>query len=119
MSEEIVEQIISQRLMEADPGDTSQQHETWLLTSLIVTLDEMKQLMPFITARGDVHRAQIVGYYEDGGACLTGGRSFFDATGELPRIVFWRDISHLGRGYSLELLGFNYMEDGTSVATCV
>jgi type II secretory pathway component PulK len=115
MSEEVVEQIISQRLMEADPGDTSQQHETWLLTSLIVTLDEMKQLMPFITARGDVHRAQIVGYYEDGGAASR-AEVVFDATGELPRIVFWRDISHLGRGYSLELLGFNYMEDGTSVA---
>ncbi len=115
MSEEIVEQIISQRLVEPDPGDTSQQHETWLLTSLIVTLDEMKQLMPFITARGDVHRAQIVGYYEDGGAASR-AEVVFDATGELPRIVFWRDISHLGRGYSLELLGFNYMDDGTSVA---
>lgn len=115
MTEDIVTQIISQRLVEPDPNDPSQQHETWLLTSLIVTLDEMKLLMPFITTRGDVHRAQIVGYYEDGGASSR-AEVVFDATGELPRIVFWRDISHLGRGYSLDLLGFQYTGDGTSVA---
>ena len=104
MNEDIVEQIISQRQLEPVPDDTSQQHETWLMTSLIVTLDEMKQLIPFITTRGDVHRAQIVGYYEDGGA-TSRAEVIFDATGELPRIVFWRDISHLGKGYFMDELG--------------
>ena len=115
MTEDIVTEILSQRLLEPDPNDPSQQHETWLLTSLIVTLDEMKQLMPFITTRGDVHRAQIVGYYEDGGTASR-AEVVFDATGEVPRIVFWRDISHLGRGYSVDLLGVQYSEDGSSLA---
>ena len=106
INEDIVEQIIAQRQLPPNPDDPSQQHETWLMTSLIITLDEMKQLMPFITTRGDVHRAQIVGYYEDGGA-TSRAEVVFDATGEIPRIVFWRDISHLGRGYSLDLLGFS------------
>jgi len=104
MNEDIVEQIISQRQLEPAPDDTSQQHETWLMTSLIVTLDEMKQLIPFITTGGDVHRAQIVGYYEDGGA-TSRAEVIFDATGEIPRIVFWRDISHLGKGYTMDQLG--------------
>ena len=106
MNEDIVEQIITQRQLEPDPDDPSQQHETWLMTSLIVTLDEMKQLIPFITTRGDVHRAQIVGYYEDGGV-TSRAEVIFDATGEIPRIVFWRDISHLGKGYSIDLLGLS------------
>ena len=29
----------------------------------------------------------------------------FDATGAVPRVVSFRDISHLGRGYPLEMLG--------------
>ena len=106
MNEDIVEQIITQRQLEPAPDDPSQQHETWLMTSLIVTLNEMKQLIPFITTRGDVHRAQIVGYYEDGGA-TSRAEVIFDATGEIPRIVFWRDISHLGKGYSIDFLGFS------------
>jgi len=28
-----------------------------------------------------------------------------DATTKPPRIVFWRDLTHLGRGYPLETLG--------------
>ena len=117
MNEDIVEQIICQRQLEPAPDDPSQQHETWLMTSLIVTLDEMKQLIPFITTRGDVHRAQIVGYYEDGGA-TSRAEVIFDATGEIPRIVFWRDISHLGKGYSIDFLGLSsYGVGGTSGMT--
>ncbi len=116
MNEDIVEQIITQRQLEPVPDDPSQQHETWLMTSLIVTLDEMKQLIPFITTRGDVHRAQIVGYYEDGGA-TSRAEVIFDATGEIPRIVFWRDISHLGKGYSIDFLGFSSGGIGTGTGT--
>ncbi|MCH5374078.1 MAG: type II secretion system protein GspK, partial [Planctomycetes bacterium] len=68
MSEEIVDQIISQRSPEPAVDDPSQEHETWLLTSGIVTLEEMRSLMPFVCGGGDVYRAQVVGYYEDGRA---------------------------------------------------
>ena len=64
----------------------------------------MKQLVPFICAGGDVYRAQVVGYYEDGGAASR-AEVIFDATGAVPRVVSLRDISHLGRGYPLEMLG--------------
>lgn len=109
LDEEMVEEILSQRGYEAqsDAEALARRHETWLLTSGIVTLDEMRQLVPFICAGGDVFRAQVVGYYEDGGAAAR-AEVIFDATGAVPRIVSWREISHLGRGYPLDLLGVQY-----------
>jgi hypothetical protein len=106
MEETIVDEILNQRSFESatEAEATARQHETWLLTSGIVTLDQMKQLVPFICAGGDVYRAQIVGYYEDGGAASR-AEVIFDATGAVPRVVSLRDISHLGRGYPLEMLG--------------
>jgi hypothetical protein len=106
MDETIVGEIVNQRSFEStsDAEAAAREHETWLLTSGIVTLDEMKKLVPFICAGGDVFRAQIVGYYEDGGAACR-AEVLFDATGAVPRVVSFRDISHLGRGYPLEMLG--------------
>ena len=106
MTETIVAEILNQRSFEStsESETAARQHETWLLTSGIVTLDEMKKLTPFICAGGDVFRAQIVGYYEDGSAACR-AEVLFDATGAVPRVVSFRDISHLGRGYPLEMLG--------------
>ena len=106
VEESVADEIINQRVMESDEQTDASalQHETWILTAGIVTLDEMKKLLPFVCAGGDVYRAQIVGYYEDGGAASR-AEVVFDATGSVPRIVSFRDISHLGRGYPLELLG--------------
>jgi hypothetical protein len=101
-----VAEIVAQRLVEAADQSqaAAQRHETWLLTSGIVTLDQMKMLSPFVCAAGHAYRAQIVGYYEDGTAASR-VEVVFDATGAVPRIVSWKDISHLGRGYPLDLLG--------------
>ena len=111
MTEEIVNQILELRSQEpTDDDDPSRDHETWLLMQAIVTLDEMKTLMPFVNTGGDVYRAQIVGYFEDGGASAR-AEVVIDATPALPRVVFWRDISHLGRGYPLEVLGVRLVDD--------
>jgi hypothetical protein len=64
----------------------------------------MKLLSPFVCGGGDVFRGQIVGYFEDGTAASR-AEVIFDATGAVPRILSLKDISHLGRGYPLELLG--------------
>jgi len=104
LSEEAVEQIISLRSMDPSLDDTSRRHETWLLTEGIVTLSEMRSLMPLICAGGDVYRAQVVGYYDDGQASAR-LEVVLDATQSPPRILLWRDISHLGRGHALETLG--------------
>ena len=90
-----------------NPG---RRYETWLLTEGIVELNQMKLLMPLISSRGDVYRAQIVGYYDEGGPAAR-IEAIIDGSRVNPRLVFWRDISHLGRGYSLDTLGQTVVDD--------
>jgi hypothetical protein len=104
MNEEIVDQIINQRSPQPELEAPNQTHETWLVTEGLVTLDEMRTLMPFVCAGGDVYRAQVIGYYDDGRAAAR-LEVILDATQQPARILLWRDMSHLGRGYALETLG--------------
>jgi DNA uptake protein ComE-like DNA-binding protein len=105
---EIVDAIIEARGEEPDPEDELMRTEAWILGKGVVTLTEYKSLSAFICAGGDVYRAQVIGYYESGGSSAR-AEVVFDATGDLPRILFWRDISHLGRGYPVETLGITGM----------
>jgi hypothetical protein len=104
MTEEIAGQILANRELELTSDESPRRHETWLLTEGLVTLEEMKQLMPFVCAGGDVYRAQIVGFLDEGGPAAR-VEAIFDATGSAPRLLFWREVSHLGRGWPLETLG--------------
>jgi type II secretory pathway component PulK len=109
MTPEIVEQIVARRDV-APTDNVGRRHETWLLQEGVVTLSEMKQMMTFVTAGGSVYRGQVVGYYQ-GGQAASRAEVIFDATSPLPRILFWRDISHLGRGYAVETLGIDFSEE--------
>ena len=109
MTEDIVEQIITRREVAPSADKPGRQHETWLLAEGVCTMDEMRMLMPFINAGGDVYRAQVVGYYQ-GGQAASRGEVVFDASTAAPRVLFWRDVSHLGRGYALETLGVDFTE---------
>jgi hypothetical protein len=110
MSEDIVNEIISRRQYEA-ADDPNRRHETWIMAEGIVTATEMKALMPFICAGGDVYRAQVVGYYQSGEASSR-AEVIFDASVAPARVLFWRDLSHLGRGYAVETLGIDFAEGG-------
>ncbi len=104
--EEMVSQIIAER---PQPDDTSQtdesfKYETWLYSKLILKLDQMKRLMPYLCASGSVYRAQSIGYFDRGGPAAR-IEVVIDATSSPPSIVFWRDMTYLGRGYPLETLG--------------
>jgi len=104
MSDEIVEQIVTQRQSDPTYAETYQQQETWILCDGIVTLDQMKTLMPFVTGGGSVFRTQVVGYFDEEGPAAR-IEVILDATTSPAQVVFWRDLTHLGRGYSLETLG--------------
>lgn len=101
---EIVDEIIAQRTMDPTSAQTSRRYETWLLTEGIVTLDKMKALMPYITCGGDVYRLQVFGYADDG-SVMTRLEVIIDASTQPVRVLFWRDISHLGRAYTPAILG--------------
>jgi DNA uptake protein ComE-like DNA-binding protein len=111
MTEEIAEQIVSLRSTVVEGDTTGREHETWLLSEGIATLEEMRSLLPFVCAGGDVYRGQIVGYFQGGGPS-TRVEVVFDATESQPRVLFWRDISHLGRGFALETLGADLLQGG-------
>ena len=109
MTTDISSKIMAQRTVDTASADPSRRYETWLLAEGIVTLAEMKVLMPFINGGGNAYRGQVVGYFQ-GGQASSRAEVVFDATSPLPRIVLWRDLSHLGRGYSIETLGANFSQ---------
>ncbi len=109
IAEEKRETIVGQILQNRDPKmiDPAFRHETWLMDRKIVTLDEMKQLLPFVCGHGDIYRADVLGYFDADDSGRLAGPSVrlevvIDATRPKPRLLFWRDISHLGTKAALE-----------------
>ncbi len=98
MTDTIIEEILSRRPQDPTQADVLYRHETWILCEGIVSLEEMKALMPFVCAGGCVYRVQVVGYF-DGGGPFARVEVFVDASKLPPRIIFWRDLSHLGLGW--------------------
>ncbi len=105
MTDEILDKIISER--EPNPTETddrNRRHETWILQEELVTLEEMKSLIPFLTAGGNVYRVQSIGYFDRGGPAVR-IEIVLDATVEPAKVLFFRDLTHLGRGYPKTILG--------------
>ncbi|MEM9586894.1 MAG: type II secretion system protein GspK [Planctomycetota bacterium] len=100
--EETVAAVLEARAEESD--DINRRYETWPMVEGLVTLDEMRLLMPLLTGGGDFYRAQVIGYFENIGA-FHRGEVIIDATTINPKIVSYRDMSHLGRGFDLSTLG--------------
>jgi type II secretory pathway component PulK len=102
---EQVDRIISNRDLEVTVERPDRAYETWLLTEGIVTLDEMKELMKFVTAGGNVYRAQIVGFFDEPGP-TTRIEVIIDSTSPgATKMVFLRDLSKLGAGFTPASLG--------------
>ncbi len=103
----LLDELTANAIIEAraEPSDSENRlYETWPLVEGIVTIDQMKLLMPLVTAGGDVFRAQVVGYYE-GSASSTRVEAIIDATTLNPKVIHYRDLSHLGRGFDQAVLG--------------
>lgn len=108
MNEELATAIINAQRLDAngqpDP-EVIQQHNTtgWLLNEGLVDIWKMRELDPYLTARGDVYKAQIFGFF-DGGGPVTRIEAMIDATQIPPRVIFQRDLNNLGHGYSRQQL---------------
>jgi type II secretory pathway component PulK len=102
LDEETVQAIVENREVGSD--DLNRRFETWPLVEGLVTLDQMRLLLPLLTGGGDVYRAQIVGYFENSGVSHR-AEVVINATSVNPKVVAWRDLSHLGRGFDLSVLG--------------
>ena len=107
MDSELLDSIMTLREFELDDPeflDINRQYETWLLAEFLVTTERMQTLIPYICAGGDVYRAEVIGYFPDGRA-TSRAEVVMDTTTPLPKIIFWRDKSHLETGYSVDALG--------------
>jgi hypothetical protein len=100
---EIVDAILANRQSDASLNPT-RLYPTWLLTEGFATLDQMKLLLPFVTGRGSVYRARVVGFSDVGGPTVR-IEAVIDATTPLPRQLCWKELSYLGLGYPREILG--------------
>lgn len=104
MTDEMIDEIISRRHENPIDDTEDHNHEAWILTEGIVTLAQMKKLLPMVTVGGSVYRAQVIGYY-DGRGPAARLEAVFDATSKPARMLFLRDLTHLGRGFTLDALG--------------
>jgi len=107
--EQLVDDIVAERPQDPTQADEEFKYETWIYTRGIVTLDQMKKLIPYVCAGGAVYRTQAVGYFDKGGPSAR-IEVVIDATSSPPSIVSWREMTHLGRGYPLETLGIEAEE---------
>nr|WP_047814271.1 type II secretion system protein GspK [Rhodopirellula islandica] len=98
--------ILEARSQDSGGGTSDRNHETWPLTEGLVTVDQMRALLPLVTARGDVFRAQVIGFDSASGLAAR-GEAIIDASTPNPRVVHYRDLTHLGRGFDLSVLGGN------------
>lgn len=91
--------------MRPDPNSTTAPDPSfssvaWLLTKASVPVSTLKTLDRFITARSQVYRVQVVGHFANGGPASR-IEAVIDTNAGRPRIVYWRDLTELGRGYDL------------------
>ena len=112
LSAETADQIIANRISDPQEADEDQTCPMWPLTRGVVDVETMKSIERYVCTGGNIYRAQVVGYF-DGGGPAARIEVVFDATQSPAAILSWKDISHLGRGYPLEMLGIDTTIGGT------
>jgi hypothetical protein len=104
LTSDMIQSILTQRVLNPTLDTADHADPTWLLTEGIVPdLTTMKAILPFVTCGGNVFRATAVGFFEGGGPASR-IEAVFDATAQPPTVLFWRDLSPLGRGYPMDTL---------------
>jgi type II secretory pathway component PulK len=104
IEEDLVNSIVTSQMTGLDgipSADTMNLHATsgWLVIEGLADLETMRSLAPYLTARGGVYKLQSVGYYDAGGA-MARVEAVIDATQQPPRLIFQRDLSDLGKGFT-------------------
>jgi len=106
MTDTLADALIAQRDSAGTSGSTDFQYLLWPLARLqgTLTLAQFKPLLPYLSVGSDVHRAQVVGFLDNQNT-FSRYEIVVDATGETARILSWKDLTQLGRGYSPAVLG--------------
>lgn len=95
-----VQAIVAARPAPGDATDLAHTTPAWLKLDAKLDDTKMKALERYVTSRTQVYRVQSVGYFDQGGPTAR-VEAVIDTNGGKPRIVMWRDLSDLGKGYDL------------------
>ncbi len=92
--------IISTRASRVPSSDPLDIYRTtgWLLMQGLTDLETMITLDGYITTRGEVYRMQVIGHADRGGP-MTRIEAVVDASQDIPKIIYQRNMSELGPGY--------------------
>jgi type II secretory pathway component PulK len=103
LSDSDVQAIVDHRPSpsDTDPPDPIYQTPAWLITQANFTPQKVQALDRYITARSQIYRVQSLGYFEGGGP-VSRVEAVIDTNAGRPRVVYWRDLTELGRGFSLQ-----------------
>ena len=91
------EGIVSGGTFATDPAATT---AAFLVTQANLTPSKFQALEKYITGRTMVYRVHSVGYFGKGGP-VARAEAVIDTNGGHPRIVYYRDLTDLGRGFDL------------------
>jgi hypothetical protein len=80
--------------------DLKYQTTAWLLTDVKLSVQKMQTLEQYITSRSQTYRVQSMGYFDEGGP-VTRVEAVIDTNNGQPRIIYFRDLTPLGRGYEV------------------
>ena len=75
----------------------------WLWSEGVLDRETFLQFEEFMTAGGDVYRAQIIGHFDEGGP-QSRVEALIDSSEYPSRILFVRDLSYLGPAYPNSML---------------
>jgi DNA uptake protein ComE-like DNA-binding protein len=108
MPPELAEAIVAAAPVVADGQDVtsllaSRVTTGWLLMDGLTDQTTLRKLDRYITARGGVYRVNSVGHFDRGGP-IARVEAVIDSTQLPPRVVFQRDLAHLGPGYRIDQL---------------
>ncbi|MBL8798422.1 MAG: general secretion pathway protein GspK [Planctomycetia bacterium] len=97
-----VTNIVGRRpdIASAEQADAVYQTPAWLLTEANLPPQTLRTLERYITARSQVYRVQVVGHF-DGSGPTARVEAVIDTNNGRPRILYYRDLTELGRGFNL------------------
>jgi type II secretory pathway component PulK len=96
-----VQKIMSTRpqLSSTDVANQNFSSVAWLLTDAQLSVSTLQKLEKYITARTQVYRVQSIGYFDGKGPAVR-LEAVIDTNAGRPRIIAWRDLSELGKGWN-------------------
>jgi type II secretory pathway component PulK len=101
LSESDVQNIMTTRpqLSSSDVANQNFSSVAWLLTDAQLSVTTLRNLEKYITTRTQVYRVQSVGYFDGKGPAVR-LEAVIDTNAGRPRIIAWRDLSELGKGWN-------------------